>query len=197
MQGGDGCHSCGAPVRYKFQQRLFCAAPQCMIGALRVPEDVVLPFSDRSVTGARRRVLLAGFTALPAAIDLASSLLTLEQVRPVELQQELLDLIRADALQLLQSAQYTPELWRAFAQDMGVQVERTLAVRITLLPPPSRRVDVQFLALTLAGMYAVWLDDAERHVARENAQIVDAMLTASIGAKRSTAIMKSYFASLE
>jgi hypothetical protein len=155
-------------------------------GALCIAPDAVMPSHERSANGTvwpRRALVALGLENLPAAADIAAELVALEAQAE---HAATLDAVFARMRGLLGPRQYGEKAYAAFVHDMRAQVDETRALRLCFAAR-GRPFSVTLVALMLATMYAMWIGGQSRRV-RAHMQVVDALLTAAIGAERATAI---------
>lgn len=164
------------------------ACTPCLIGALCIEPDVVFPYYDMSVTGMARpdgAAAALGLENMPSAADLAAELLALADM-DARARADMLVAIGTRILSILGPRQYGERAYDAFVADMRKQVVETRAVRLVFVPPV-RPLHVDFVALSLAIMYAAWIGRQEVRV-RQHMQVVDMLVTVALGARRATAV---------
>jgi hypothetical protein len=174
-----------------------CARRECMIGALRMAPDVVLPYFDRDDMGFVRPCTadLAPFDManMPAAADTADMLISLWRSDP-RARTDVLVAMRTAVLRMLEQ-QYRADAYAEFARDCVQQARATRAPRLRFLHT-GRAVDPAFLALTLASLYVAWIGN-QRGLVRAQVQTIDMLLTLSLGAADAAAVAASFYGPLD
>lgn len=174
-----------------------CSAPPCMIGALRLSPDAVMPFFDRDAAGAVRPassdLAPLELANVPAAADTADMLLSLSRMDQ-RARVDALGAMRTAALRLLGPQQHSEAAFADFSRDCLDQVRTTRALRLRFLHT-GRAVDPAFLALTLATLYVAWIG-GQRGMVHAHVQTIDALLTLSLGAADAAAVEAQFYAPL-
>ena len=191
------CTRCNAArAEWRIDGEPHCARRECMIGALRMAPDVVLPFLDRDDMGFVRPCTadLAPFDManMPAAADTADMLISLWHA-DVRARTDVLVSMRTAVLRMLE-AQYRDAAYTEFAHDCVKQARATRALRLRFMHT-GRAVDPAFLALTLASLYVAWIGE-QRGLVRAQVQTIDMLLTLSLGAAEAAAVAASFYAPL-
>lgn len=171
------------------------ACDVCTIGVMRVEPNTVFPFHDLTLWGDRRTNLLhpLGLENLPAAVDMADELFTLERMRV----QARLDMVAATHMRILSilgERQYKEEAYNAFTDDMMAQARETKAIRIQFFTA-GRDYSPDFMALSVAAMYVAWIADQKKRT-QAHMERVDGLLTLKIGGQRALSIERQIFARL-
>lgn len=188
------CVKCGErEAEHRVDGHLACMP--CLIGAMAVQPNAVFPYwSDTRWGEQRGRVLGSlGMENLPAAVDMADELYTLERM-PCPAKRDMLAATRTRILSILGKCQYSERAYNDFVADMMKQVGETKAVRVQLWSA-GRPYSPDFVALGVAAMYVAWLAKQEKRV-QTHAEGIDALLTFKIGAKRATAVQKMLYSPL-
>lgn len=174
-----------------------CAAPSCMIGALRLTPDAVMPFFDRDAAGAVRPpssdLAPLELANVPAAADTADMLVALARM-DTRARIDVLASMRTTVLRLLGPRQYSAAAFADFSRDAITQVRATRALRLRFMHT-GRDVDPAFLALTLATLYVAWIGE-QRSMVHAHVQTIDALLTLSLGAADAAKIESEFYAPL-
>jgi len=193
----EACVSCGAAAQWRIDSRPRCAAKPCVIGALYMASDVVLPFYDRDDMGfvrpASADLAPLGLDNVPAAADAADMLVSLWRADK-RVRADVLVTMRTAVLRILGERQYSAEHYAEFVRDCQAQVRTTRALRLRFLHQ-GRPVDASYLALTLAALYVAWLGDQHQMV-RTHVQTVDMLVTLSLGAADASAVQREFYAEL-
>lgn len=179
----------------RVQEALSC--DQCLlpIGAMRVEPNAVFPYHAQTVWGDKRTGVLdsLGLENLPAAVDLADELFTLERMG-AQAQRDMLAATHTRVLSILGPRQYQEATYDEFADDMMAQVRETKALRLQLIAT-GRSYSPDFVGLSLAAMYVAWIASQKTRV-QNHVERVDALLTFKIGGQRAMRIQQKVFAHL-
>lgn len=193
----DRCASCGAAAQWLVDERPRCAARPCMVGALYMQPDVVMPFLDRDTLGivrpASADLAPLGLDNVPAAADTADMLVSLWRA-DVRVRADVLAAMRTAVLRILGERQYSAAHYAEFVRDCRQQVRATRALRLRF-GHTGRAVDAAYLALTLATLYVAWLGE-QRRMVHAHVQTVDMLVTLSLGAADATAVQTEFYAEL-
>lgn len=164
----------------------------CLIGALAVQPNAVFPYWTDTRWGEQRGRVLSplGIENLPAAVDMADELFTLERM-PCPAKRDMMAATHTRILSILGKCQYSERAYNDFVADVMKQVGETKAVRLQLWSA-GRPYSPDFVALGVAAMYVAWLAKQEKRV-QSHVERIDALLTFKIGAKRATAVQKRLY----
>jgi len=193
----EACVRCQRAAEWRIDGEPHCATKACMIGALRLAPDVTMPFFDRdaadNVRPASSDLAPLELANVPGAADLADMLYTLAGM-DLRAKRDVLSAMRATALRLLGPQQYSEAAFAEFSRDCIKQTRETRALRLRFMHR-GRDVDVGFLALTLATLYAAWIGK-QHDMVHAYVQTADALLTVSMGGARAAAIESEFYAPL-